>query len=409
VSTPGGRSAAALKTGRILAVLAVITALSPLSMDVYTPSLPDIQADLAASDWLAQASITACLLGIGVGQLVWGPLSDRLGRRPVVLWGVAGWTVLSFVSAVVTTAPELVVVRGLAGLSGAAGIVAARSIVRDLSDDRHALAARIGLLSMVTSLAPVAAPLLGTIVAGLWGWRADFIAITVLGAAISLAFALVVPETLAPRLPADRAPSVLRSLGVAVRNRELLLVSVALAAQSFGFYAYVSTASFVVERQLGLPPAAFALVFGSNALVMFGVNLVFRRLARTRHPSGPLGVGLTASLVGGVALTGGALVWAPPAALWVASTVFAASMGLVLPGAHSWGQLTLVASGAASALAGSAQFLGGVLGSPVTGALGPTAVHLGAVIAVSSAVALVAWRVARRYRSDVRRPRARHG
>lgn len=405
---PGGREATAptmptMPTAPVLVVLAMLTALAPLSIDIYTPSLPRIQQDLAADTWLAQASVTACLLGIGVGQLVWGPLSDRLGRRPVVFVGVGGWGLASVLSAIATTPQALVGARGAAGLCGAAGIVVARSVVRDLSADPRAMAARIGLLAVVTTVAPVIAPVAGAAVAGVWGWRGDFALLAALGLVIWLAFALVVPETAPLRARAGTAVAgVGASLVRALRQRELLLVALALGAQSFGFYAYISTASFVVERELGYPPYAFALVFGTNAAAMLSATLVFRRLARRRHPAGALGTGLAVSAASGTVLLICALVHAPVGLLWVASTAFAAAAGLVLPGAHSWGQLTPVASGAASALTGSAQFLGGVLGSPVTGAIGPTAAHLGAVIAAGSGAGLLAWGAALRHRGSFR-------
>jgi DHA1 family bicyclomycin/chloramphenicol resistance-like MFS transporter len=383
---------------RVLGVLAALTALAPLSMDIYTPSLPDIQAELGGGEWLAQASITACLLGIGVGQLLWGPLSDRLGRRGVIFGGVAAWTFASVLSAFAPTAAILVAVRGIAGLGGAAGIVVARSIVRDRAARPDEVASGIGALAMVTSLAPVVAPLLGSVIAAGWGWRGDFVVLAIAGALLLAAFGALVPETLpSAARTAGGGAAVLRSLAAAVRDRELAFVALALAAQAVGFYAYIASASFIVEREFGHPPLAFALVFGSNAFAMFAANLLFRRLAHRRHPSVLLGVGLAVSAGAGLALQLLGVAGAPGWACWVAGVAFAASMGFVLPGAHGWGQLTLVISGAASASTGAAQFLGGVLGSPLTGLLGVTAARLGLVIALSSAGALAAWALARRH------------
>ncbi|WP_067899588.1 multidrug effflux MFS transporter [Nocardia vaccinii] len=390
----------------MLVILAVLTALAPLSVDIYTPSLPRIQSDLGGGDWLAQASITACLLGICLGQLLWGPLSDRVGRRPVILVGIAGWTLASAASAVAITSEMLIAARGLAGICGAAGIVAARSVVRDLSSDSRAVASRIGILAVVTAVAPVLAPVAGTAIAVTWGWRADFIALLVLGLLIAAAFAVTIPETLPAGDQSGTRHSMLGSLETALHERELVAVAVALALQSFGFYAYISTTSFIVEREFGYPPATFALVFGTNACAILVANLVFRRVMRYKHPSFTLGAGLAVGAVSGVCLMVAALAHAPTSVLWASSTVFAASAGFVLPSAHSWGQAALVASGAASALTGSGQFLGGVLGSPVTGLAGPTAALLGAVIAVSSGTALSAWAVAHRIRHS---PTRNHG
>ncbi|MEF2975970.1 Bcr/CflA family efflux MFS transporter [Subtercola sp. YIM 133946] len=384
-------------TGWVLAILALLTAAAPLSVDIYTPSLPLIQRDLGGDEWLTQSSITACLLGVGIGQLLWGPLSDRTGRRPVIFFGVLGWTITSLLSALAVTPVMLLSLRGLAGLCGAAGIVVARSVVRDISSDRRAVASRVGILSMVNAVAPVVAPVIGAVIAIAWGWRADFVALAAFGAAVGLAFALTVPET----LPADRrtgggARTIASSLAGGLRNRELAAVAIALGAHAFGFYAYITSASFIVERQFGHPPIVFALVFGTNAAAMLSANLVFRRLVRRRHPSLPLGIGLVACAVSGAVLFATAAVRGPEGVLWAASIVFAGGTGLVLPSAHSWGQLTVVASGVASALTGSAQFLGGVLGSPLTGLLGVTAENLGLVMTIASSVAIVAWVVARR-------------
>lgn len=397
--TLGRRAAARGMTPTVLAILATLSALAPLSVDIYTPSLPLMQRELGGEAWLVQASVTACLLGIGVGQLVWGPLSDRVGRRPVILAGVIGWTVASVVSAVAWSPEVFVSVRAVAGLCGAAGIVVSRSVVRDLSSDMHLTSSRIGILTTVTSVAPIVAPVAGAAIATVAGWRADFVALAALGGVLTLAFALAVPESVPP---AERTTgggaAIVRGLGAALRDRQLVFVALSISAHAFGFYAYVATASFIVEEEFGYPPFVFALVFGTNAAAMLCANLVFRRVVRTRHPSLPLGIGLGASAVAGVVLFAAAAVGAPGWVLWVASTGLAAGTGFVLPGAHSWGQATVVASGAASALTGSVQFLGGAIGSPVTGLLGTTAANLGIVVALSSSVALVAWAAARRAR-----------
>lgn len=376
-------------------VLAVLTALSPLSMDIYAPSMPQMQPDLAAPAWLIQASITACLLGIAVGQLFWGPVSDRHGRRPVIIAGMVGWTVASAISIFAVSGWMLVATRGVAGVCGAAGIVAARSVVRDLTHDAHAVASRIGVLSIATALAPIVSPVIGTAIASWWGWRADFVAMVVLGVVIVAAFAVLVPESLAAEGRVQRATPVRAALITAGRNRELAAIVGSLGVLCIGFYAYIASVSFIVEQEFGYPPGVFALVFGTNAFAILAGNTVFRRLVRTRRPAGPMGVGLLVGLLAAIALCLGAAAHAPGPLLWATSTVYCASMGLVFPGAHSWGQLTLVASGASSALTGAAQFFGGAIGSPVTGLVGISALHLGLVAAAASAMALSIWHVAR--------------
>jgi DHA1 family bicyclomycin/chloramphenicol resistance-like MFS transporter len=389
---------------QVLAVLAVLSSLAPLSMDIYIPSLPAMQRELGGEAWVVQGSVTACLLGIGCGQLLWGPLSDRHGRRPVVLIGVIGWTVASILSAVAVNAMMLIVVRALAGVCGAAGVVVARSIVRDLSADSRTVSSRIGTLALVTATAPVIAPLAGALIASTWGWRADFVVLAAFGGALALTFALAIPESLpVERRTTARRFGVVGALRTALRDRELAWVAAAMAAHAFGFYAYITTASFIVEHEFRHPPFVFALVFGTNAMAMFTANLVFRRLVRRRHPAVAMGIGLAASSVAGGMLFALAMASSPPWLLWMLSTVFAGATAFVLTGAHSWGQLVLAASGAASALTGAAQFLGGVIGSPLTGFIGTTAMTLGALIALSSGVGLLAFSRAWRRRHD--RPR----
>jgi MFS transporter, DHA1 family, multidrug resistance protein len=391
-------TATALRPARVAAVLtilAALTALAPLSIDMYTPSLPDIEADLGAADWVAQASVTGCLLGIGIGQVLWGPMSDRFGRRPVILIGVIGWAAASVASALSADAGTLIAVRVVAGLCGAACIVAARSVVRDITADEGSRAARIGVLSLVSAAAPVVAPLLGAVVAAIWGWRADFVALAIVGTILAVLFGVVVPETLPAESRTTGGLGIARGLSAALRDRELLSIALPLAAFAFGFYAYVATTSFIVEREFGYPPLVFGIVFGANALAMVGANLLFRRLVRRHPPASLMATGLAIGALSGGMLLVCALLGAPAWVDGIATLVFAASAGFVLPGAHAAGQVTLVASGAASALTGAAQFLGGVLGSPVTGAIGPTALTLGAILFAAALVAVVLRRALR--------------
>jgi len=381
------------RTIRTLVILALLTAAAPLSVDIYTPSLPQIQDELGGGAWLAEGSVTACLLGIAIGQLIWGPLSDRYGRRPIVLIGAIGWTLASAASAAATTPEVLLAVRVAVGLCGAAGIVVARSIVRDVSDDDRLTGSRIGMLSVVTGIAPVIAPTIGAAIAHVFTWRGDFVTLAVLGALTTAAFALFVPETLPARSASSGA---VRALAAALRDRELLGAALSIGLFSIGFYAYIATSAFIVETEYGHSPAVFGAVFATNAAAMLAATLVFRVVVRHAHASVPLGIGLAVSGCSGLALLLVAGIGGPQWLVWTLSAVFAAGAGFVLPAAHSWGQATAVASGAASALTGAFQFFGGVLGSPVTGVIGTTAAHLGALIAVACVLAAGAWMLGRR-------------
>ena len=378
-----------------------MTVLGSMSIDIFAASLPVIAEEFGSSIASAQVTFTLFLAGMGLGQLMWGPMSDRVGRRLVVAIGLSGWILTSVGGALATDLTTFVLLRLLAGVFGSTGVVIARSIVRDLAPTPRVLSSGIGWLSTVSSMAPTVAPVLGALIAAAWGWRADFVSLAVVGIIMLSLFMATVPETAVhretARLPLVRA--IASGLQGAFRNRELRFVACALALQAVGFYAYISSMSFIVESRYGHSSIFFATLFGVNAGAMLIANVIFRYAARTKPITALMGVGLTLSAVSGPMLFVASWTGLPEAVLWISTTLFASSMGIIFPAAHTWGQSTGVLSGSASALTGSAQFLGGVLGSPLTGIFGSTPLSLGAVIGVSSVLAIMAWRFAKKRRA----------
>lgn len=168
---------------RYVVMLGLLTMFGPLCMDLYLPSLPQLSQALNTSDTLAQLSLTACLLGLGVGQLLFGPLSDRLGRRGPLMWALGLFTLASLACAFVTSIEQLLVMRLLQGIAGAGGAVISRSVARDLYSGSD-LTRFFALLMIVNGLAPVLAPVAGGLLLQITYWRGIFIVLTILGASI---------------------------------------------------------------------------------------------------------------------------------------------------------------------------------------------------------------------------------
>ncbi|WP_432544272.1 multidrug effflux MFS transporter [Kineococcus sp. SYSU DK002] len=374
--------------GRTALVLGGFVALGPLTIDMYLPALPTIVTELETTEAAVQLTLTGTLVGLALGQLVLGPLSDALGRRRPLLAGTALHVVASLLVVLAPNIAVLGVLRVLQGVGTAAGAVIALAIVRDLYDGRAA-ATMLSRLFLVIGAAPVLAPTIGGEVLRFTSWRGIFLLLAVYGVVLLAAGGRALRETLPPegRRPL-RVGATLGTYRALLRDRTYLgLVLVAGLAMA-ALFSYVAGASFVYQGQFGLDQQQFGLFFGAGAVWLIGATqlnpLVLRRFA-------PAQVLLAATLTGllaGVVLlvlaatgTGGLLGVALP--LW--AVLFSA--GLALPNAPA---LALSrhgeAAGSAAALLGAVQFGVGALVSPLVGVLGNDARAMGVVIVVALAL-----------------------
>src|SRR2546428_6335077 len=212
---------------RIFVLLGGLTAFGPLSIDMYLPSLPAIGRDLAASESVIQLTLTACLVGLALGQVVAGPLSDRLGRRRPLLIGVAGYILASLMCATAPAAPLLVGFRLLQGLAGAAGIVIARAIVRDLYAG-SAAARYFSRLILIMGLAPILAPIIGAQLLRFPSWHGIFVTLAIIAGLLWLAAPGGLPETLpAARRNAGSLAGTLNIFGQLIRDTPFIGYEVA--------------------------------------------------------------------------------------------------------------------------------------------------------------------------------------
>lgn len=387
---PDGPVSARVPRGLALVlVLGALSAFGPLSLDMYLPAFPSLAGDLDSTASQVQLTITTCLVGLSVGQLVAGPLSDRFGRRRPLLVGVAAYAAATLLCAFAPDIWTLTGMRVVQGLAGSAGIVIARAVVRDLYSGSE-LARFFALLMLVNGLAPILAPLIGAQVLRVTDWRGIFVVLAVIGALIWLAVLALLPETLSPE---DRhGGGIVQTVGTfgSLLKDRAFVGCVLTAGFVFGsMFAYIAGSSFVLQEVYDLSPQQFAVVFGVNAAGLIAVSQVSAHLVRRMPPRTLLGAGVGMSALGGFAvlvcvLAGVGLVGLLPSLFLVVSAV-----GLVAPNAAA---LALAdhprTAGSASALLGLGQYAVGGLVAPLVGLDGQRS--LAWVIAVSSLLAVVA-------------------
>ncbi|MCX4748817.1 multidrug effflux MFS transporter [Kitasatospora sp. NBC_01287] len=386
-------------------VLGSLSALAPLSMDMYLPSLPRVTAALHTSDAMVQLSLTACLVGLALGQLVAGPLSDALGRRRPLLVGLALYTLSTACCAAAGDVRLLIACRVVQGLSGAAGIVIARAVVRDLFSGLAA-ARFAATLMLVSGSAPLLAPVLGGQVLRFTTWRGVFVVLTVLGAVMLAGTALLVRETLPPgQRRRGGLPDTLRTMRELLSDR---LFSAYLLIVAFGFgalFAFISGSPYVVQEVYHGSPQRFSLLFALVEAGLVGMSQLTARLLLGRFGSHRIQLAGAAVLT----LSGAALVFMTAshrgglAGLTAGLFAMAAGLGTVSPPSSALAlQRAPHAAGTASALLGTVQFLTGALAPALVGlgghdsALPMAVVILGMALAALASFVLLArpWRPA---------------
>jgi DHA1 family bicyclomycin/chloramphenicol resistance-like MFS transporter len=374
-------------------LLGALAFLAPFAVDVSLPGLPTIATAIRAPGGLMQWTLSAYVLATGVGQLVWGPISDRYGRRPVILIGLVLYATSALGCAVVHDVAILILLRFVQGIGACAGYVCAVAIVQDLPLPENERVSRQATIGSVTNIGPLVAPVAGVAILEFFGWRALYAAPALLGLGALAAVMLVLPET-SPRMG-----------GTAVeRYRRVLALPRAwpyawMTFTFFGaYFAMIGGSPFALVTQLHLSTRQFAGAFTLEALCALIGSFAASRLA-LRIPAEPLlagaiALGAAAALANGI--TGIAFV--SPAAYVATMSVFAFAFGVALPSAYS---LVLADAGpdagVASGVLGAALSFGGAVGGTLSGALpfAPT-VRIGLVAAVAACAAALCYRASLR-------------
>ncbi|WP_446666353.1 multidrug effflux MFS transporter [Flexivirga sp. B27] len=375
-----------------IVALGLLSAFGPLSLDLYLPSLPRIADDLTTTAGAAQLTLSGSLAGLAVGQLLVGPISDRIGRRRPLLVGLAGFVVLSIVCALAPTIGVLIVARFVQGLCGAAGLVIARAIVRDAYPDEH-IADVFSLLMVVNGLAPVLAPLIGGALLHVMPWRGLFGVLTVIGVIIGWLTVLALPETLPPALRQRGAlGGVARAAREVARDRLFLGSTGVLALASAMLFTYISLSSFVLQDGFGLSAGEFSAVFAINSTAIIVGSRVSQVLLRRHSMPAVLGVGLAVMTAACLVGSASAAVHLGLVGLLPSLVIAVGSVGIVMPTATALALLRHSRNaGMASALLGSLQYLAGAVVGPVLSVRGATLGAMSAGMTVSAALALGVW------------------
>jgi DHA1 family bicyclomycin/chloramphenicol resistance-like MFS transporter len=388
----------------LVLTLGALVAIGPLSIDMYLPALPNITRDLMTTESTVQLTVSGTVLGLALGQLLVGPLSDAVGRRVPLIVGTLIHLVASLLCLVAPTVELLVAARVVQGLGASAGMVLAIAVVRDLYVDRAA-ATLLSQLILVMGVSPVLAPTFGSALLRWSQWRGVFVALAVLALVITVAAVLALPETLPRhRRQPFRVRATVRTYGRLFTDRSFIGLVVVAGLAMAGLFAFVAGGSFVFQLQYGLSQQQFGLFFGVSALWMIAATQLNARLMRWYEPyqvlvvaSGCAAVCAAVLLVVALAGAGGMFALAVP--LWL--VLFFA--GLVLPNAPAvalspHGET----AGTAASLLGAVQFGVGAIVSPLVGVLGNNAlamstVMFGGLVLAAAVLVVVArpWRMAR--------------
>jgi len=344
-------------TLRILLILGALSAFGPLAIDMYLPSFPALARQFASDVERVQLSLAAYFIGLAIGQLVYGPLADRFGRRKPLLAGVLLFSLASLLCALAPSLEWLIAGRFVQALGGCAGMVVSRAVVRDLCDPIHS--ARVfSQLMLVMGLAPILAPLAGGLLLKTLGWPAIFVVLALFGLLCLLAVSLWLPETLARHAPAAPLRGALGQYGRLLADRVYLGYALTGGFAIAGMFAYIAGSPFIFIELYGVPAEHFGWLFGSNALGFILVAQLNAWLVARQGPVYWLHRAVWVYLLSALALL--LVAWAQPTTLWpLLLPLFGciACLGILLPNASAsamagQGQR----AGSASALLGSLQF-----------------------------------------------------
>jgi DHA1 family bicyclomycin/chloramphenicol resistance-like MFS transporter len=319
-------------TTALIATVILLTGIAPLATDMYVPAFPGVAGDLSATATQVQLTLTTFFVGMALGQLIGGPVSDRYGRRRLLLAAVVVMTIASVVCALTPSIGVMMAARFAQGFAGGWAMVIGRAVIVDLA--RGARLVRVlNVIAGVGGIAPIAGPLLGAVILQVSGWRMSFWAVAALGVAMVVAVLVAVPESLPPR---RRNGGGLRTFAIAGRQiltRRRYVGYVLVSGSGMGaIFAYVATSAFVLQSMNGLSPVAYSIDFAANAAGMTVASLVAARLAGRVATRTVIAAGQIAALGAGVAMLVGALWFGTPLPLVIVCFfVLMTAQGLIGP------------------------------------------------------------------------------
>lgn len=366
-------------------VLGLLSAIGPLCTDFYLPALPEITEQLSATGTQTQLSLTAALLGLGLGQMFFGPLSDRIGRRKPLALSLLLFIFSSAMCAVTQDIHLLIAWRFLQGFAGAGGSVLSRSIARDRYQGTL-LTQFFALLMTVNGIAPVLSPVLGGYIITAFDWRILFWTMAAIGVVLLVLSLTVLHET----LPTQSASTAQQPKGTPVlKNRRFMRYCLIQAFMMAGLFSYIGSSSFVIQSEYGMSAMQFSLLFGLNGIGLIIAALIFSKLVRRVAAETLLRRGLLlAVLCAAVTLL---FAWSQQPILALVGLFFTVSFmsGIsTVSGAEAMSAVSSAQSGTASALMGTLMFVCGGIAAPLAGLGGETMLKMSLAMTISYAIAL---------------------
>lgn len=367
--------------------------LGPFTIDTYLPSFPTIVKDFHTSASLVQISLTACLLGLGLGQLFIGPLSDVKGRRKPLLFFLSLYLIASLTCSFAPNIYFLIVSRLVQGFSAAGGLVISRAVVRDLFSGKE-LTKFYTLMVLVGNLGPIVAPIAGGAILAFTNWNGVFVALACVGMVLILTSSLKLKETLPmeKRVPSN-FPQLVNNFSSLFKDRQFMGYALTQGFTSAGIFAYVSGIPFVYQNIYGVTPQQFSLLFGVNGLGLIIGSQSVGRLTDIMPERTFLKIGLAISNLAGASLLITLLLKAPLIAVAIPVFFFVSSISII--GTTSFAlaiQSQGHIAGSASALLGLLPFVLGSLTAPLVGIAGAyTGIPMGVTIFCASFLAFLSY------------------
>ncbi|RIW29585.1 Bcr/CflA family efflux MFS transporter [Bacillus salacetis] len=374
-------------------LLGMLGVLGPLNIDMYLPSFPGIASDLSASASQVQLSLTSCLIGLAVGQIVVGPISDAKGRRSPLLLFIFLFALSSILCAIAPSISVLIAARFLQGFTASAGVVLSRAVVRDVFSGRE-LTKFFALLMVINATAPMIAPITGGAILLLpfATWNTIFYFLGFLGILIVIVISLKLKETLPPerRLPSSVGSSV-RTMISLFKDRSFIGYALTVGLIHGGSFAYVAGTPFVYQGIYGVSPQAFSILFGINGLAIISGSFIIGRLGgivperRLLKTAAVIAVTATSFLLLMTIMEG------PLAAVVISIFIYMTSMGMVLTSTFTLAmEHQGHRAGSASAVLGMLPLVIGSVVAPLVGINETTAVPMGAVLFTSASLGAAA-------------------
>ena len=388
-------------TFALTALLSLLTALGPLAVDMYLPSFPDIGRLLAASPATVQLTLSLYMISYAIGQVVYGPLSDRYGRLPVMRVALLIYCAASLACALASSIETLLAARVLQALGSSGAIVLARAIVRDLYSGARA-GRELSLMGAIMALAPVFAPMIGGVLQSAFGWRSHF--------ALQIAFGLIaayfvwrrLPETLKVPTSSLSPRAILAGYAEIARNRAVLAYIGMLAASFAGVFAWISGSSFVLQDIYGLSAMSFGLAFAAASGGYLAGTALATRIVLRLGLDRTIGIGAVALAAGGLGAVAAIPLGGPsPIPLIAAMALYAVGMGLVQPQTMAGAMMPFPQrAGTASSLLGVSQMVCASVSGVIVGHLiGTSAWPVAIPLALAGCVTLLLWIVSRGVRA----------